>query len=191
MDLGSRRLRQTRGLGWALVLLTRGSCARSHRELLRLPRPPPRLAMAIADLRLSVRRHGGTGGRPDHIGSGGVRHDGCHRTGEHRSRIPRRLCTKRVGQTLPDWAVTTVVVGASELRARASTLGSPVRRLQDRPDRARRLGDVGEQLGERVAHRQGLAAPFLGRQHVVDEALRCRMRCCCRRRASRCGSGAA
>ena len=41
--------------------------------------------------------------------------------------------------------------------------------LQKGPDRARRLGDVGEQLGQRVAHRQGLAAPFLGRQHIVDE----------------------
>ena len=44
-----------------------------------------------------------------------------------------------------------------------------IRGLQKRPDRARRLGDVGEQLGQRVAHRQGLAAPFLGRQHIVDE----------------------
>ena len=73
------------------------------------------LAMAIANLRLSVRRHGGTGGRPERVGSGGIHHDGGDRTGERRSRIPRRLCTKRVGQTLPDWAVTIVVVGASSL----------------------------------------------------------------------------
>jgi hypothetical protein len=40
---------------------------------------------------------------------------------------------------------------------------------QQRPDRARRLGDVGEQLSQRVPHRQRPAAPCLGRQHVVDQ----------------------
>ena len=45
----------------------------------------------------------------------------------------------------------------------------PVRGLQERPNRARRLGDVGEQLGQRVPHRQRAAAPVLGGQHVVDE----------------------
>jgi hypothetical protein len=29
--------------------------------------------------------------------------------------------------------------------------------LQERPNRARRVGDVGEQLGQRVAHRQRCA----------------------------------
>ena len=33
-------------------------------------------------------------------------------------------------------------------------LASPVRRLQEGPDRARRLGDVGEQLRQRLAHLQ-------------------------------------
>ena len=46
---------------------------------------------------------------------------------------------------------------------------SPVRGLQEGPDRARRLDNVGEQFGQRVAHRQGFAAPFLGRQRIVDE----------------------
>ena len=45
----------------------------------------------------------------------------------------------------------------------------PVRGLQKRPNRARRLGDVGQELGQGVPHRQRAAAPGLGRQHVVDE----------------------
>ncbi len=53
--------------------------------------------MAVADLRLSVRRHGGPGGRLDVVGSRGIHHDGCHRTGERSSRLPRRFCTKARG----------------------------------------------------------------------------------------------
>ena len=41
--------------------------------------------------------------------------------------------------------------------------------LQDCSDRAGSLGDVFEQLAERVAHREGLAALVLGRDHIVDE----------------------
>ena len=52
----------------------------------------------------------------------------------------------------------TVAVGCLALRVRASALGSPVRGLQHRPDRARRLGNVGEQFGQRVTHRQRFAA---------------------------------
>ena len=36
-------------------------------------------------------------------------------------------------------------------------------------DRPRGVGDVGEQPGQRVPRRQRVAAPFLGRQYVVDE----------------------
>ena len=43
------------------------------------------------------------------------------------------------------------------------------RDLQDRPNRARRLRDVGEQFGQRIGHRQRFAAAFLGGQHIVDE----------------------
>ena len=38
-------------------------------------------------------------------------------------------------------------------------LAAPGRGLQECPDRGRRLGDVGEQFGQRVAHRQRVAAP--------------------------------
>lgn len=52
---------------------------------------------------------------------------------------------------------------------RGLALGSPGRGLQEGPDRARRLGDIGEQLGQRLTQRQGLPALPLGGEHVVDE----------------------
>ena len=41
--------------------------------------------------------------------------------------------------------------------------------LQDPPDRPGRLRDVRQEFGERLAHRERLAALFLGRQHVVNQ----------------------
>ena len=41
--------------------------------------------------------------------------------------------------------------------------------LQNRPDRARRLGDVGEQLGQGVTHRQRGAPRFSASAHRVDQ----------------------
>jgi hypothetical protein len=45
--------------------------------------------------------------------------------------------------------------------------GSPGRGLQEGPDRARGLGDVREELGERIAQSEGLAALFLGRERTA------------------------
>ena len=80
-------------------------------------------------------------------------------TGQGRRASSPPAPVPRFGAILQDpWAVVHTV-----------RRGWPVRGLQERPNRPRRLSDIGEQLGERVAHRQGLAAPFLGGQHIVDE----------------------
>jgi len=49
-----------------------------------------------------------------------------------------------------------------------ASLASRRRRTEDGADRPRGVGDVLQQLGERIAQRQRRAIPLFGDQHVID-----------------------
>ena len=84
-------------------------------------------------------------------------------------RPSRRLSACRPTSAIPK-PPPTVASAYAAMRLVCLPLSyAPVRSLQERPDRARGLRDVGEQLGQRVTHRQRAAAPGLGREHIVDE----------------------
>jgi hypothetical protein len=73
-------------------------------------------------------------------------------------------------RVIPAFATKKVRLGSPAVCGRQRARRQTLVVLEERPNRARRLGDVGEQLGQRVvAHRQGSAAPLLGGQHTVDE----------------------
>jgi hypothetical protein len=88
----------------------------------------------------------------------------------------RRRITGRVAVAQPPAGLRVAVHGFSTSAASRAVrkqeitwLGSLGRGLHQGPDGARRLGDVGEQLGQRLAQRESLPALPLGREHIVDE----------------------
>ena len=107
--MGGRCLRQTRGLGRAVLFLTGCPCTGCRLRTLRLPRTTPCLAMAGDHVRLSVHDHDRSDGAPDRsFGSRGIHHDGgtCH--AERASCLRRRSRTQGLEQALSSTRMKTM-----------------------------------------------------------------------------------